>query len=109
MPFNYDFSKLESIKEIKVSPSGWVNPIIIEYGIGIWSDLQSFYWRVKGTTHTFTIPVVRMNYISKGNYELHFQEVLEAFREDYIGWSEENFYCEWMQQYRDNYSKYIIQ
>jgi hypothetical protein len=108
MPFIYDFKNLENIKETKINPIGWVNPLIIEYGVGIWSDIPSFYWRVKGTSHTFTIPVTRMNYVSKGKYEEHFKEVLEAFREDYIGWAGENFYCEWMQEYKNIYSKYIV-
>lgn len=107
MPNNYDFKKLDNVKEVKVNPEGWVNPIIVEYGVGYHGELLSYFWRVKGTKHTFVIPVIRIDYLSEGDYEKHFREALEGFREDYKGWASEGWYADWMQQYRSEYSRYI--
>jgi len=109
MPNNYDFSNLNDVKEILIHPQGWVNPLIVEYGQGYpaHSETQSYHWRVKGTKHTFVIPVVRMNFITEGKYETHFEEALEGFREDYKGWAEEGWYADWMQAYREDFSRFI--
>jgi len=107
MPNNYDFSTLNDIKEIRIYPQGWVNPILVEYGIGQHGESQSYFWRVKGTKHTFVIPVLRMNYITEGNYEEHFQEALEGFREDYKRWAEKEWGTDWMQGYHRDFSRFI--
>ncbi len=107
MPYIYDFSKLQDIKNIIVNPIGWINPLEIEYGMGIHGSTPSYFWRVKGTKHTFVIPVLRMNFLSSGNYEKHFTEILESFREDYIVWKNQEWIAEWMQKYRNDFSKYI--
>ena len=107
MPNNYDFSKLENVKELEVNPNGWVNPIFVEYGVDF--ELSSdYYWRVKGTQHTFVIPVPRMNYISSGNYEKHFTEVLEKFGEEYKGWGSGGFHMPWMREYEAQYRRFIL-
>jgi len=111
MPHNFDFSKLENIKEIKVDPSGWVQNIYIEYGVG--EDIRSYgaisyFWRVKGTQHTFVIPVVRMDFLSSGNYKKHFENVLENFKEDYINWKKEGFVIEWSKEYEKQFSRFIV-
>ena len=107
MPNNYDFKNLDNIKEVNVNPEGWVNPITVEYGVSYHGEVLSYFWRVKGTKHTFVIPVIRIDYLSEGDYEKHFKEVLEGFREDYKGWASEGWYADWMQQYRSEYSRYI--
>lgn len=107
MPNNYDFSKLPFVKEMTVNPIGWVNPLIIEYGIGEYPE-PSYFWRVKGTNHTFVIPVKRLNYITLGNYDKHFEEALRVFREDYLEWAEQGFCVDWMQEYRKEYSRFIV-
>jgi len=107
MPHNYDFSKLENIKEVKVHANGWIDPLTIEYGVGYHAENLSYFWRVKGTKHTFVIPVIRIDYLSEGNYTQHFREVLESFREDYKKWAKEGFSQDWMQAYRNDYSKVI--
>jgi len=107
MPNNYDFNRLNNVKEITVNPEGWVNPIVIEYGTGIHGETLSCHWRVKGTKHTFIIPIVRMDYITEGNYEIHFEEALEGFRADYKGWAEEKWYADWMQAYREDFSGFV--
>jgi len=107
MPNNYDFSTLREIKTMEIYPAGWINPLIIEYGIGD-HTIPSFFWRVKGTQHTFIIPAIRMDYLSSGNYNEHFTEVLEKFREDYISWKKEGFFSDWMSEYRNQYGSFII-
>ena len=111
MPNYFDFTKLKNIKTTKINPAGWVNPLYVEYGIC--DDIEvrgipSYCWKIKGTTHTFVIPVVRMDFLSSGNYEKHFTNVLEKFREDYILWKEEGFITEWSKEYRSEYKSYII-
>jgi hypothetical protein len=111
MPHNFDFSKLENVKTIEVNPEGWVTPLYIEYGIAINLEISGtldYYWKVKGTQHTFTIPVIRMDYLSAGDYKKLFENVLEIFREDYISWKNEGFVTQWSNEYREQYSRFII-
>lgn len=107
MPNNYDFSKLRDVKKMTVHPEGWVDPVIVEYGQGYYGETLSYYWRVKGTKHTFVIPVLRMDYLTEGKYETHFEEALEGFREDYKGWASEGWYADWMRAYREEFSDFI--
>ena len=107
MPFNHDFSDIQNIREIEIHPEGWIDPIFVEYGLGIYQTTPSYYWRVKGTQHTFVIPVLRMNFLSSGDYEKHFKEVLGKFREDYIQWKEEGWIFDWSQEYRQQFSRFI--
>lgn len=108
MPNYVDFSKLNNIKEIKINPNGWINPLTIEYGIGEQIGPTCF-WRVKGTKHTFVIPVLRLNYISSGNYDEHFNEVLEKFATiEYKKWKDDGFSTKWMQEYKNDYERYIL-
>jgi len=111
MPNNFDFSELKNVKTMEVNPQGWINSLIVEYGI--YDDIAVYgkpiyYWRVKGTKHTFTIPVMRMDYLSSGNYKKHFEDALEAFREDYLSWKEAGFATDWAREYERQFSKYII-
>jgi len=107
MPNNYDFSKLENVRTMEVRPKGWVTPITIEFGVDYMLS-SDYFWRVKGTKHTFVIPVSRLNYISSGDYEKHFAEVLEAFGEEYRGWREKGFSIPWMREYEAQYSRFIL-
>jgi hypothetical protein len=107
MPNNADFSKLETINTVEINPTGWITPITIEYGISN-DAMPLYYWRVKGTKHTFTIPVIRLDFISSGNYSAHFKEILEKFREDYLEWKQNNWNTEWMQEYKKQYEKFIV-
>ena len=58
MPHIYNFENcIGDIKEVKINPKGWINPITIEYGItqhNVHDPMLSIVWRVKGTTHTLT-------------------------------------------------------
>lgn len=107
MPNYHDFTGLSEIKETRISPFGWVNPIFVEYATGDDISGDTCFWRVKGTKHTFSILVNRMNYLSAGNYEHHFTEVLEKFREDYIDWQKSSVKSGWMREYLDEYNRFI--
>lgn len=108
MPNNYDFSTLQNIKTIEINPNGWINPLTIEYGIGDQLGPTCF-WKVKETKHTFVIPILRLDFISSGDYGKHFTEVLESFRnKDYAQWKEVNFITPWMQEYESDYRRFIL-
>jgi len=111
MPHNFDFSELINIKTIEINPEGWVTPLYVEYGIfdkNPLTDILHYYWRVRGTLHTFTIPVSRIDYLSSGDYKKFFEYVLENFREDYISWKDEGFITDWSREYQEQYSRFII-
>lgn len=111
MPHNFDFTKLENIKTIEVNPTGWISPLYIEYGIYTGPDtgeVTCYYWRVKGTQHTFVIPTLRMDFLSSGDYVKHYEETLEIFRQDYLSWYESGFISEWARDYERQFSKYIL-
>jgi hypothetical protein len=108
MPNNCDFSNISDVKIIELnSVEGWISPIYVEYGKSFYGGNLSYFWRVKGTKHTFIIPVVRMDFLSQGKYETHFKTVLQNFAQDYLSWSKENFSQDWMQDYRKQFSTYI--
>ena len=96
---------------MEVSPEGWISPLFVQYGVDEDENLfgiPTYFWRVKGTEHTFTIPIIRIDFLSSGNYKEHFNEALEIFREDYIKWKDEGFVTEWSRQYRKQFSRFII-
>jgi len=107
MPNNYDFSKLENVKTIEINPKGWIKSIVIEYGVDFVLS-SDYYWRVKGTKHTFVIPVSRLDYISSGEYEKHFSEVLEKFAEEYKEWERGGFFLPWQREYKEQYKNFIL-
>lgn len=113
MPFVYDFNDaIDEIHTVDIEPKGWKSPITIEYTVAQahrFDPVVSVVWRVKGTTHTFTIGEQRLNQISNGNYKKHFTEALEAFRADYIDWFTDEMYkdAEWKNEYKQQYGRYI--
>jgi hypothetical protein len=107
MPFNHDFSDIQNLRSAELHVEGWVDPIFVEYGLGMHQGTPSYFWRVKGTKHTFVIPVLRMNFISSGDYETHFKDALRQFCTDYLEWKEEGFTTEWSQEYRTQFSRFI--
>ena len=107
MPNNYNFSKLYNIKTIEINPNGWVNPIIIEYGVDFIVS-SDYFWRVKGSEHTFVIPVARLNYISSGEYANHFEKILEKFAEEYREWKKGGFELGWQREYEKQYRNFIL-
>lgn len=114
MPHNFDFSNCnDEIKTVVVNPVGWRNPITIEYSTAHahkYDTMLSVVWRVKGTSHTFTIYERRLNVISNANYKKHFEEALEAFREDYLSWFSDTKYAaaDWKYEYEQQYKGLIL-
>jgi len=107
MPNDHDFIDIKNIKCIEANPSGWVSSLFIEYGVLI-GYIPIVYWRVKGTKHTFTIPMQRLDFLSSGNYKKHFEKTLELFRDDYIEWSKQSFVLDWMKEYEQQFNKFIL-
>jgi hypothetical protein len=107
MPFHQDFSSLYSVGELTTHPNGWIDDLIIEYGYGRISHQINFYWRVKGTNHTFRLPLNILNEHSKGNYDDHIKYVLENFRLEYLSWAAQGFPQDWMVEYHKEYRNFI--
>lgn len=108
MPHNVDFSEIKNVTEVTVNPKGWINPLTIEYGHADYGVTPSIYWRVKGTLHTFLMPIVRLEYLSSGNYDSHFEKVLEGFRDEYLEWKDSGFKIQWQGHYREQYKRFIL-
>lgn len=114
MPYLFDFAEcIGDVKTVEVYPNGWRGPLTIEYGIAQKSkyDTQlSVVWRIKGTSHTFSIFERRLNVISNANYKQHFEEVLEGFRKDYLSWFKDKEYTDvtWKYAYEAQYGNLII-
>ena len=113
MPFNFNFNTaLSDCISIEVNPKGWVNPITVEYVVAQaheYDTTLSVVWRVKGTTHCFTIGEQRINVLSNGDYKKHFTQVLENFRKDYLSWFKDPEYdrAEWKYEYKQQYGQLI--
>jgi hypothetical protein len=107
---NIDFeTDLSQKQELYIVPEGWKS-VVIEYGFKEYGAGSSWEvcWRIKGTQHIFRIPLKLLYEHSQGDYEKHFKEVLEIFREDYLEWYREGFSQDWMRNYRNQYSKFIF-
>jgi len=113
MPFVYDFnSSLSGISSVEVNPKGWKNPVTVEYVVAQahrYDTTLSVVWRVKGTTHCFTIGEQRLNVLSNGDYKKHFTQILENFREDYLSWFTKKEYenAEWKYEYKEQFGDLI--
>lgn len=114
MPFCFDMknSGME-IKEVKVNPVGWVNPVTVEYIIAQahkYDTTVSVIWKVKGTQHCFTIGEQKLNILSHANYPKHFEEVLRNFRIDYLNWFSDPEYkdAEWKYDYQRQFGNLIL-
>lgn len=106
MPNFKDFGDLWGKSELSVTPHKW-KPIKIEYGYSYVGTLINMFWRVKGTRHTFRIPVNQLNEHSQGNYEKHIEEFLEIFRNEYLSWVAQGLSEEWMREYHNEYKNCI--
>lgn len=116
MPFIFNFDNcIGDIQEVTISPKGWKPNLVIEYGpaqANRYDPLGSVVWRIKGTTHTFSIYEKELNErVKNRNYGEHFKEVLEEFRKDYLSWWTDKEYdgCEWREEYRKQYGNLIIE
>jgi hypothetical protein len=108
VPNKVNFSGITNVKLIGVKAEGWINPLSVEYGLGMHLNLHSYFWRVKGTEHTFVIPISRLEFLSSGEYAKHFEEALEGFRADYLEWKDSGFAADWMREYRKEYGRFIL-
>jgi len=116
MPFTYDFNNaMTEPKVVTVNPKGWRGPIYVEYVVAQahkYDTSLSVIWRVRGTSHCFTIYEPSINEWSKGkSYELHFQTALENFRLDYLSWFKNKDYenAEWKWEYKEQFGRFIIE
>lgn len=101
------------IREVKVNPDGWVNPVTVEYTIAQahkYDTTVSVIWRVKGTEHCFTISEQKLNVLSHANYQKHFEEVLRNFRIDYLNWFTDPTYenADWKYEYKRQFDRFIL-
>lgn len=113
MPFIYDFHDApDEMHTTTVSPKGWNCPVVVEYVVAHAHDydpMASVVWRVRGTSHCFTIYEQRLNHISHGDYKKHFQEALEGFAKDYNSWFSDKQYegCGWRDEYEKQFGRFI--
>lgn len=114
MPFIYDFNNApDEIHKVSVSPKGWKAPVVVEYVVAQaheFDPMVSVVWRVQGTSHCFTIYEQRLNHLSHGNYQKHFQEALEGFAKDYNTWFTDDQYdgCQWRDEYERQFGNLIV-
>jgi hypothetical protein len=108
MEFNFD-ADTQDIKEVEVFLVGWKPPIIIQYGIKElgFSSAWEMCWKVKGTQHIFRIALNELYQDCQDNYEEHFSKVLAIFRKDYLEWYKQGFTTDWMQNYNQQFSRFI--
>ncbi len=106
MPYHKDFNELEIRGEFQLEPDGWV-PITVEYGYGTIISAQYIFWRVKGTQHTFKLPVSEFNYKSNGDPEDYIRRFLEKFREEMLGWTFQGIKADWVKEYTIEYNNYV--
>lgn len=109
MPHNLNFSLVNNIKIIELNPIGWINPLYIEYGDFKKDDIYYCAWRIKDTSHTFTIPFARLDYLSSGDYKKHFEYVLQNFKEDLSYQKKQYPEAEWIGEYEQQYSRFFIE
>lgn len=98
---------------LTVNPKGWVNPLTIEYVVAQahkYDTQVSVIWRIKGTTHCFTIYENHLNQISKANYVQHIEEALTNFRYEYLQWFKDPYFAEvdWKYEYQQQYGSLIL-
>lgn len=107
MPHHFDFSQFEKIEETSIDVIGWNSPLLIEYSYANEVNDTKLFWRIKGTSHTFTIYVSELNRLSNGDYKNHFQQALTVFREDILEWIASGLQEKWMREYVYMYQKFI--
>jgi len=106
MPNNENWEEIHSRGELEVDPEKW-KPIIVEYGYKNLNGVLMFYWRIKETTHTFTILFSQLNELSQGDITKHIETFLETFRQDFISWCAGGLKESWMREYYEQYKSFI--
>ncbi len=106
MPYHADFNSFYGRSEFDIKPTGW-EKLTIEFGYSYLGEILQYFWRVKGTQHTFRIPVQTINELSRGDYPGHVKQILENFRDEYLSWAAQGFYEDWMVEYHKEYRNFI--
>jgi hypothetical protein len=106
MPFVKDFSSLIARSEFSLEVPKW-KPLTIEYGYEYINEVLAFYWRVKGTTHTFWAFYHQVAQDANGKQDEHIKTILETFRTDYLGWLFSGLTESWMREYHEQYKNFI--
>jgi hypothetical protein len=106
MPFVKDFSSLIARSEFSLDVPKW-KPLTIEYGYEYINEVLAFYWRVKGTTHTFWAFYHQVAQDANGKHDEHIKTILETFRTDYLGWLFSGLTESWMREYHEQYKNFI--
>jgi hypothetical protein len=106
MPFIKDFSTLTGRGSFDTEISKW-SPLSIEYGYEYISTALYFFWRIKGTSHTFRIGYLELMEQTGGDYEKHISSFLKEFRKEYLGWAATGFSEPWMREYHNEYKNFI--
>lgn len=87
---------------------GW-KPLTVQFGYNINTPRHTFLvWRVVGTEHFFTIPLKDVTSRHRSKYEEHFEMTLIKLREDILEWRTEGLPEDWMVNYNNQYSKYLL-
>jgi len=111
MPHYVNFDELvnpmSEVKTLEIDVVGWKRPLKIEY-VYVDEGIPKMFWRVLGTTHTFTITLSELNSISGGDYVQHFQDALTAFRDDVMTWAAEGLKEKWMREYVYQFKTFIV-
>jgi hypothetical protein len=107
MPYIKDFSTLRAQGSFDVNVPKWVGPLTIEYGYDSAGPMVKLYWRVAGTSHTFSANYYDIMEATQGDYESHISTVLQQFRKDYLSWANQGFYADWMREYHEEYGNLI--
>lgn len=106
MPYIKDFSTLIGRGEFSLEVPKW-KPLSIEYGYEYINEILQFYWRIKGTTHTFRGLYHQIIQQSHGKYDEYIKIVLQEFRTEYIQWLYSGLQQAWMREYHEQYKNLI--
>ena len=106
MPYEVDFNDLRGKGSFDLEIEKW-EPLTVEYGHNYIGSLLFFFWRIKGTTHTFRISYPELMNSTQGQYEKHVAAFLKTFRLEYLGWANQGFGAPWMREYHEQYKNYI--
>ena len=106
MPYYKDFDELSFRGSFGLEPEGW-QPLTIEYGYEEIGNAQFFFWRVAETRHTFKIAVTTLNAESGGDYFTHIEKFLVQFRDEMLGWTLQGIEADWVQEYINEYNKWV--
>lgn len=95
-------------KTVVVNPTGWVNNLIIRYGVSVHAGVSYLCWKIDGIDHIFRIQAAIVYEKHGLNFTDHFILTLKVFREDYKSWESDGFLQDWMKRYEKLFNTFII-